>query len=209
VRRAAGALLAGLVALPGVAGAQRLGARALAAGVWTTTSTGTDRRLSGAAFGFEAAARVGPAALGIRYIEGSVANDSAGIDREFAEADVTLWARPVHWGAVGVGPHVRSFVAPGGTERWLLWEIRGRGSAGLRPGMLDAYLEGWLALGGDVDVPEPFNSGRGVEGGLELTLGRLPLAVRLRYRVERINLGDGARRETTEHLVLGLGLGRL
>jgi hypothetical protein len=100
-------------------------------------------------------------------------------------------------------------VAPGTTERWLFWTVRGRGTAGLFPGRADAYFEGWLTLGGSVDVAEPFNSGSGVEGGLEVSVGRLPLALRLRYRVERVRLGDGARRETTEHLMLGVGIGRI
>ena len=202
-------LLAGLVVLPGCASAQVVGARGLIAGVRTTTATtATDLRLSGSAFGFEGGIGLGPAALTLRYLEGSVRNDSAGIERDFAEGDLTLWARPFRWAALGAGPHIRSFVATGSTERWLFWEIRARGTAGLLPRAVDAYLEGWVAVSGDVDVPDPFNAGRGVEGGLEVAVGRLPVSVRLRYRAERIGLGDGARRETTEHVTLGVGIGR-
>jgi hypothetical protein len=199
-----------LLGCPSAAGAQSLGARAIAGGVWTTTSTATlDRRLRGVAFGVEGAAAFRVVGLSLRYLEGSVSNDSAGVDRDFGEGELTLWARPFGWAALGVGPHIRSFVAPSSTERWLFWELRGRGSARLFPGRATAYVEAWLAVAGDVDVAEPFNSGRGVEGGLEVAVGRLPLALRLRYRVERIGLGDGARRETTEHLVLGVGVGRI
>jgi hypothetical protein len=203
-------LLAGLLVLPGLAPAQVVGARGLIAGMRTTTATAAaDLRLSGSAFGFEGGVALGPAALTLRYLEGSVRNDSAAIDRDFAEGDVTLWARPFRWAALGAGPHVRSFVATGSTERWLFWEVRARATAGLWPRAVDAYLEGWAAVSGDVDVPDAFNSGRGLEGGLEVAVGRLPVSVRLRYRAERIGLGDGARRETTEHVMLGVGIGRL
>jgi hypothetical protein len=199
-----------LLLLPQVAPAQAVAARAIAASIRTTTATaGPDRRLSGSALGFEGGIGLTRVQLMLRYAQGSVRNDSSGVERDFAEGDLTLWARPFAWAAVGVGPHIRSFIAPGSTERWLFWEARARGSTTLLPAALEAYLEGWLVLAGDVDVPEPFNAGRGVEGGLALAVGRLPLGVRLRYRVERIALGEGARRETTEHLTLGVGIGRL
>jgi hypothetical protein len=202
-------LVAGLLVLPGLAAAQVVGARGLIVGMRTTTATAaTDLRLSGSAFGLEGGIGLGPAALTLRYLEGSVRNDTAAVERDFAEGDLTLWARPFRWAALGAGPHVRSFVATGSTERWLFWEVRARASAGLLPRTVDAYLEGWVVVSGDVDVPDPFNAGRGVEGGLEVAVGRLPVSVRLRYRAERIALGDGARRETTEHVMLGVGIGR-
>jgi hypothetical protein len=199
-----------VLALPDIASAQVFGARGLIAGMRTTTGTDqADLRLSGSALGFEGGAGIGPAALTLRYTEGTVRNDSAAIEREFVEGDLMLWARPFRWAALGGGPHIRSFVATGSTERWLFWEVRARTVAALLPDVLSAYLEGWLVVSGDVDVPEPFDSGRGLEGGLELSVGRLPVALRLRYRAERIGLGDGTRRETTEHVMLGVGLGRL
>jgi hypothetical protein len=202
-------LLVAMAVVPGLASAQVVGARGLIAGMRTTTATAAaDLRLSGSAFGFEGGIGLGPAALTLRYLEGSVRNDSAAIERDFAEGDLTLWARPFRWAALGVGPHIRSFVATGSTVRWLFWEVRARATADLLPRVVDAYLEGWAAVSGDVDVPDPFNSGRGVEGGLEVAVGRLPVSVRLRYRAERIALGGGARRETTEHVMLGVGIGR-
>lgn len=209
LRRVPLALAVFLTVAPGLLAAQRLGARVLVAGVRTATAKDGDAlRLTGAAFGGEGAIALGPVALAVRYLEGSVANDSAGIDRDLVEGDVTLWARPFRWGAMGIGPHVRSFVAGGSTERWVLWEARARGIAGIVPDVAEAYLEGWLVLGGDADVVEPFGSGRGLEGGVEVTLGRFPVSLRLRYRAERLDLADGGRLETTEHVLLGVGLGR-
>lgn len=210
MRPAVPLLVAGLSAWPAAAGAQEFGARALVAGVRAATATATTSlRLSGSAVGIEGGVGAGPAKLTLRYLEGSVRNDSARLEREIVEGDVTLWARPVRWAALGGGPHVRSFVAQGSTVRWVLWEVRARASAALLPRALDAYVEGWMVLSGDADVPEPFDSGRGVEGGLEVSVGRLPVSLRLRYRAERLTLGDGARRETTEHVMLGVGIGRL
>jgi hypothetical protein len=210
VTRPAALALALLLAAPSSGAAQQFGARVLWAGVRTAAATpATDLRLTGNALGVEGAFGIKVLALNLRYLEGTLRNDSAGVEREIAEGEATLWLRPFVWGAVGGGPHIRSFVAPGGTERWLLWEVRGRATAPILPPVLHAYLEGWLAVTGDVDIPEPFDSGRGVEGGVEVSLGRLPVSFRLRYRAERVVLGDGARRETTEHVMLGVGLGRL
>jgi hypothetical protein len=210
VRRAVLAVLAVLAASPSAAPAQRFGARVLWSGVRAATATpSTDLLLTGNAFGGEGGVGVSVVALTLRYLEGAVRNDSVGVERDLAEGEAMLWLRPVSWGALGAGPHIRSFVAAGGTERWLLWEVRGRATAPILPRTLEAYLEGWLAVTGDVDVPEPYDSGRGVEGGIEVSIGRLPVALRLRYRAERIGLGDGARRETTEHVMLGVGVGRL
>lgn len=199
-----------VLAVPSAAPGQQFGARLLWSGVRTAAATpAIDLLLTGNVLGAEAAFGVSFLALKLRYLEGTLRNDSAGVERDLAEGDAMLWVRPVAWGAVGGGPHIRSFVAPGGTERWLLWEVRGRATAPILPRMIDAYLEGWVALNGDIDVPEAFDSGRGVEGGIEVSIGRLPVAVRLRYRAERVGLGDGARRETTEHVMFGVGIGRL
>jgi hypothetical protein len=200
----------GAPALPSAAPAQSFSVRALASHVRTATdAASSDRRIGGRGIGLEAGVGIGRLGLTVMYLEGTLSNDSLAVTRDFAEGDLSLWVRPLRWAALGAGPHVRSWVAAGGTERWLSWNIRARGTTALLPDRINAYAEGWLAVSGDVDVPEPFNSGRGLEGGLELTLGRLPLGFRLRYRVERVGLGGGARRETTEHLMLGVGIGRL
>ena len=206
--RALGLLLA--CVLPQAAGAQS-GAFRVGLGsaqVERISPVDGTQAFDGVGFGLDGAFGVGPVTLGVRYFEGSITADGVTDDVNLVEGEALLWVTPVRWVSVGGGPHIRAYVEEGGTERWLMWELRARGSADLLWPALAAYVEGWTVLSADADVAEPFDSGRGFEGGLSFATGRLPFSARLRYRVERLELGDGARRETVEHLGLVIGIGR-
>jgi hypothetical protein len=174
----------------------------------TVTQSGTSGLRTGVAWGGEGAFGIGPATLSVRYLQGSIdsAGGTAGVD--YVEGQALLLLRPLRWVAAGFGPHARSFVQPGGTQRWLMWELHGQGIAPLAGSFLEAYLEGWVVVGSSIDLVEPLDRGLGVEGGLRVALGRLPVSVRVRYRTERLALGGGARDETHEQVALALGIGR-
>lgn len=162
----------------------------------------------GVGFALDGAVGAGPVTLGVRYFQGPITADGATEDLDLVEGEAILWVTPVRWVGVGGGPHIRAYVEEGGTERWVMWELRARGSADLLRPSLAAYLEAWTVFSADADVAEPLDTGRGFEGGLRFATGRLPFSARLRYRVERLELGDGVRRETVEHLALVIGIGR-
>jgi hypothetical protein len=166
------------------------------------------RAFDGVGFALDGAFGAGPVTLGVRYFEGAIAADGATGDLDLVEGEAILWVMPLRWVSVGGGPHIRAYVEEGGTERWVMWEMRARGSADLLRPSLGAYAEAWTVFSADADVAEPLDAGRGFEGGLRFAAGRLPISARLRYRVERLELGDGVRRETVEHLALVIGIGR-
>lgn len=167
-----------------------------------------EQQYTGTAFTADAAVALGPASLAVRYLQGAVTDDTGARDLDLVEGEAILWVAPVRWAAVGGGPHARAYVQGGGTERWLLWEVRARAQAGLLDRRIVGYAEVWVVAGAEVDVVETFDGGKGMEGGLQFAFGRLPFSARLRYRVERLDLGDGARRETVEQLGLSVGIGR-
>jgi hypothetical protein len=162
----------------------------------------------GMGFALDGAFGLGPVTLGVRYFDGGISSDEVATEIDLVEGEALLWATPVRWVSVGLGPHIRAYVEEGGTERWVMWELRARGSVDLLRPALGAYIEGWTVLSADADVAETFDSGRGFEGGLSVAAGRLPFSARLRYRVERLELGDGVRRETVEHIGVVIGVGR-
>jgi hypothetical protein len=183
--------------------AQQLALRGTAVSVRETVAqAGTSGLRTGIAWGGEGAFGLGPATLAVRYVEGSIdsATGTRGVD--YVEGQVLLLLRPLRWVAAGFGPHARSFVQAGGTQRWLMWELHGQGIAPLAGSLLEAYLEGWVVVGSTIDLVEPLDHGLGVEGGLRVALGRL------RYRTERLALGGGAREETHEQVALAIGIGR-
>lgn len=208
IRWLGGAALGLAIASP-VLEAQSFGARAAVASVRETVSqAGATELRSGSIWGGEGAFGLGPATLTVRYLQGSIDVAAGTAPADFVEGQALLMIHPVRWLAAGFGPHARSFVEPGGTQRWLMWEIHGQGVAPLVGSLLEAYLEGWAVVGSSIDLVEALDHGLGVEGGLRAALGRLPVSVRLRYRTERLALGSGARQETHEQVALAIGVGR-
>lgn len=166
------------------------------------------QQLTGWGWGLDAAFGWGPATLALQYAEGGVSDGVDTTSTDLVDGEAVLWVAPIRYAAVGVGRHLRSYVRAGGTERWRTWELRAQGSATLLDGLVGGYLNLWLVLGGSADVLEELDGGRGLEGGLRLAVGRLPVSARLRYRVERLNLGAGTRQETVEQIGIAVGIGR-
>lgn len=170
-------------------------------------SVGDTVARSGMALTVDGAFGLGPVTLAVRYLEGSLASDDPSADTDLVEGEVVLWVAPVRWAALGAGRHLRSYVEPGGTERWTMWDVRARGSAQLTEA-LTAYGMLWTVLGSGLPVSGSLETGLGLEGGLRLTLGRLPFSAELRYRVDRLAVPEAGRRETIEQVGIAVGVGR-
>ncbi|HMG18386.1 MAG TPA: hypothetical protein VK573_06660 [Gemmatimonadales bacterium] len=164
----------------------------------------TRERVSGLVLGAEAVASRGRFAARLRYGQGRVTNDTAGRDVAEGEALLGYKARP--WLTVWVGPHARTFVVPGQSDRrWLLWSGRVTARGSLFPGRVESFVELWQGVTGSLNRPAESASGGGAEAGLVLRLARHPVWGRLAYRIEQGRVSGGARRETVEAITLTIG----
>jgi len=176
---------------------------------WRADLPGETDLSSGAAAGVEGGVRLGRLLqLEAAYLQGTLHPGSGSVDsRDFIDGRAGLGLAPLHWLVVSLGPHVRSYVAPAGTERWVRWEARARvqGPIGL-PG-LTGHLEGWRVLSAAIDLPGPFDRGQGGAAGITARVGHSPgWWVRLAYAVDRIAITG--RQETVETVLLVVGVGR-
>ena len=174
----------------------------------TEVSSGEALRLSGISAGGAASVVYRRFGLGIRYLEGSLSPDGAGTGRDIVEGELMVSVRALSWLSIRLGPHIRSFIQNSATERWLFWEARFRTQTQLGTRSLTSSLEFWQVLSAGVNTPETFDGGQGIEGNLRWEISDLPLWLNLGYRMDRSNLGGGARSEVLEHVFLGVGFGR-
>ena len=165
------------------------------------------QRVSGMVFTGEALATRRWFVARLRYGQGRITNDTAGRDVVEGEALLGYKARP--WLTIWVGPHARTFVVPGQSDRrWLLWSGRVTARGGLFPGRLESFVELWQGFTGSLNRPTGSVAGGGAEAGLELRSGRRPFWGRLAYRIEQGResvSGGGGRRETVEAITLTVG----
>lgn len=174
-----------------------------------TEVPGETNLLSGAAVGGEGTLLLRKLVLlEVHYLQGTLHPDSGPVgDRDFIEGRASLGLAPLDWFAVSVGPRVRTYVAAGGTERWVRWEVRARAQAPIALPGLTGYVEGWRVISATANLPGPFDRGQGGEVGIEARLSRGPgWCARLAYGVDRVALAS--RRETVETVVLVVGIGR-
>lgn len=168
----------------------------------TTKSNGT-------AIGLEAGFRFWRAELRGRYSQGGVTPDGGGESIDLVEGELMLGVWPVDVLSLRFGPRARSYVTGAGTVRWVFWEVRARFETSLsRSAALLSYFEGWYVLSGSVNAAEPFDNGRGMEGGISLLIPSTPLNVRLAYRIDQGALQEESRTEAIEGLILAVGIGR-
>jgi hypothetical protein len=207
--------VAGLVAVlaptvAGTAAAQSWSARGILDRIRVERpAVGTDATmaLSGNLLGVRGAYGVGPVTLGASYAQGSVSPAGGGTGTDVVDGELILWVVPVQWAALGLGPHARAFVEGGGTERWLLWELRARTGTEIVRSRVRAYVEGWRVMGASVPSPDTLDHAWGLEGGVSVALGRLPVSAQLHYRVEQQVASGGTRKETQNRLGIGVGIG--
>jgi hypothetical protein len=143
--------------------------------------------------------------LDVRYLEGEISSGGDSESEDIVEGELMFGVAPSSWLVVKVGPHIRSFVTPQGTERWFFWEARLGTAAKLGSPNLITYFQAWHVFKSDVDAVESYDSGNGLEGGIRLSLSRLPFYGSLSYRVDHSNLGSGAASQTVEQMVLAIG----
>ncbi len=166
----------------------------------------TRERVSGLVLAGEGVATRGRFVARLRYGQGRVTNDTAGRDVAEGEALLGYNARP--WLTVWFGPHARTFVVPGQSDRrWLFWSGRVTARGSLLPGRVESYVELWQGVTGSLSRPAESASGGGGEAGLDLRLARHPIWGRLGYRIEQGRASGGARRETVEAITLTVGYG--
>lgn len=209
--RAAALALAGFLAIrPVDAQAQaRLSAEALLA---TARFRGTtlvgEEALTGVLAGGRGRFALGACALEVQYVQGRLSSDSGNIpSRDYVDGSVFLAVRAAPWLELKAGPHLRAYVAPGGTERWALWEGRAHLEAPIIPGTLRAHVEGWASLVSGVNANPGAAGARGGEVGMALHVAQSPLLVRLAYTVDQEAMRSSVRTEVLEAVVLSIGIG--
>ena len=196
------------VAPPPLAGqsALRLSAAGEGATVRARSLTAAGReRLDGFLIVGEAALARGRGRLRLRYGQGRLTSDSAGVQpRSLTEGEALAGVAALPWLALWTGPHARSYLTDFGNQRWLFWEARASAVATVVPGQLSSFFDGWVAVAGRINVPEAFGGARGAAGGVVARIARPALWLRLTYRIEQARLAAG-RRETVEAVALSLG----
>jgi len=160
-------------------------------------------RLTGSLLGGEAVVTRGRLVARLRYGQGRVSSDTAG--RDVVQGDLLVGYAARSWLQVWLGPRARTFVTAGLSDRrWLFWTGGLSARGGIFPGRVDSFAELWQGFSGTLNRPAASASGRGVELGLEATLPKRPVRLRLSYRVEQGRLDDG-RRDTVEGFALTAG----
>lgn len=173
-----------------------------------STSPAGGERLSGFAVSERLRIVLRPVSLDIAYAQGRLTADTGNAAaRDIVEGSLFVAYRPVPWLALKTGPHLRAYAAPGGTERWALWEGRAHVDAPIEGGEWVAYGEGWMALASSVNVSPGSAGARGAEAGLTLKLPQSPLWARLAYVVDQARLKNNARTESVQSVVLAIGFG--
>lgn len=171
-----------------------------------------ENQATGASVGVEGFTGFGRFTVEGRYLQGGL-QGGIGENEDVVEGELMLGYRLRDWFTVKFGPHIRSFIIDGVTERWTFWEARLRGTGEVYAPesqviSIDSYGELWIALAGSVELAGGFGSGRGIEGGIVVRLAGSPIAGRLGYRIDQGNVSGGDRRDIVQELILAVGFGR-
>jgi len=200
-----------------------------------TIMPGSTIPASGTVFGAEGRVTYRRLFARASYGEGSLDHEGPGA-RDLVEGFAQIGVAPLPFVEVAVGPLVRAYstpattsadpvllrlqlgdgspdarAAPAVTQRWVLWQIRGRFHAPIRAGSdrlgLRAFADLWTAVQGDVDLPEPFDRAQGGEAGLILRwTAPTVFTFSVSYAIDETQLGDAGRRDTVERLSAALGI---
>jgi hypothetical protein len=172
-----------------------------------SASPGGGEKLSGLVIGGRLQFALRPVSLELSYSQGRLTADTgSAAARDIVEGSLFVTARPVSWLAVKAGPHLRAFSAPGGTERWVLWEGRAHADAPILAGTWLAYAELWMAVASSVNVDPGAAGARGAEAGLSIKVPQSPLWVRLAYVVDQAKFKNDTRTEGVQSVILAIGL---
>ena len=181
---------------------------AVQARVRSELPSGTSQ-FTGPVLGGQGSLAFGRFGLDVSYVEGTVRPEGGGAAGfDLVEGRVRLGVRPLEWLTLSAGPHARSYVLVGGTQRWVFWEVEARASGAFIGRAARGYVEFWRAVTTSVNVPERFDHAQGGEAGMLVHLSQAPFELRLAYRLDHAVLGGGTRRETVEGVVVAVGLAR-
>lgn len=185
--------------------AQTLSVGALASEVISTrTSASGTVRETGIGWGVEATGAARQFALDLRYLQAHVAQ-GADSGRDVAEGEIVARFMPIPWFGIGTGAHLRAFITPAGTERWVMWEGRARLQARLLGPAVRSYVEGWRALHGSVSGGT-LDADAGMSVGLVVWPNEGRARARIEYEIDRGRLNGGAAEQVTEHLSVGVAI---
>lgn len=180
---------------------------ALGGAVWLrTVIPGLTESFSGAAFGGAGDLSLARVGLTVSYIQGTLSSSGGSPSRDLVDGKILAHYSPVDWLTLKAGPHVRSYVVSGATQRWVFWEARARVEGGLIGPVVGGYAELWRALGASVNLPQGFDHSQGGEIGVSLRPARGPIRARLAYQIDDSQLGGGARLETVQTLLAEFGV---
>ena len=204
------AVVCGLVAVPRAGQAQFTGTAAgLILNVRARSEAGSVTRARGTAVGFAGSVGFHRLALEVRYAEGTLRPADRQSDaRDLVEGAVALRFAATPWLSLQAGPHARRYDSPQGAERWVTWQLGGRGEVAIAGSGVRGHASLWRGLGLGVNVPPGSGSVRGGEVGVTVDLGPRPFWFALSYGIDQAQVRDAARLETVETLTLTAGLRR-
>jgi hypothetical protein len=175
---------------------------------FSSTMPSGGEALSGVVVGGGGRLTLGRVSLEAYYAQGRLSPDTgSAASRDLVEGGAFLVVKPTDWLSLKAGPHLRAFVAPGGTERWVMWEGRAFAEAPILADILRARVGGWIAVASGVNADPGAGGARGGEVGLTLRPPRSALLVRLAYTIDREAMRGDARTETLESVILTVGFG--
>jgi len=153
------------------------------------------------ATGFAGSVRFRRLELEVRYAEGRL-----GGNRDLVEGSVALRAAVLPWLSVQAGPEARRYDTALRAERWVTWQLGGRGDFALGSRVRGHALL-WRALAVAVNVPGS-GSARGGEVGVTVDLGPRPFWFGLAYGIDDAEVRSAARRDNVRTLTLTAGIRR-
>lgn len=163
-----------------------------------------DIALNGIVAAMQAGVAIGRVGLEIGYAQGRLSPDAdAANAEELVDGEAMLAVRALPWLVLRGGPHLRAWVTPAGTQRWMRVEGRAEVSGEVIPGRVRAHAEVWSALSTDVNLGVGASGARGGRVGLTMAIANSPLLLRLMYTADRAELADG-RADVLEGIGLGL-----
>jgi hypothetical protein len=166
-------------------------------------------RVSGTAIGFAGSVGFRRLELEVRYAEGTLQPaDVQSAPRDLVEGAVALRFAATPWLSMQVGPHARRYDTPLGAERWVTWQLGGRGDVAIAGTGVRGHATLWRGLGLGVNVPPGSGSTRGGEVGVTIDLGPRPFWFALAYGIDQALVRDASRRETVEALTFTAGFRR-
>jgi len=170
-------------------------------------AAGGSSTLSGVGAFLEGRLGQGRVSLELGYLEGRLSADTGtATERDLVDARAMLTVRPVSSLALKAGGHLRGYVQPAGTERWVLWELRAAWDGAVVGDRVAARVELWRAVSASLNLPPGAAGARGGEVGLTFRLARSGVWARFGYAIDRAELENGTT-ETLEALSLAVGFG--